>query len=1190
MTLAQSFIYCIEVSVQASERMTRARRRCVGLPAPCYWRTIIFVVICGVLGHSTAAIRRGKPLVEDDDDEDDDESALHSMFHSQEEQRQQQQEQLLHSIPLLSSKYLIHQHHRRLSQQNKTQEAFIVEEQLIRFESLRHLSRYEQAYRIENGLLDVEREADEWDGHYHNEDCEEGRKDNVNATDVAKWKLLDLGRVTQKLQPWEENGYKEINRGGNQTGQSHRSLLGSAQQLHNADSFGPSSSTTTSSRFREKKATAAKSSPTQTTKLHRGKFDNYQAIPLSQGYGTHIANVWVGSPKPQRKTVIVDTGSHYTAFPCKGCKSCGRTHHTDPYYDPTRSSTFRQLECDECTGGVGCEKGHCHFSQAYTEGSSWDAIQVKDHFYCGGKDVIDSVDPIHHKYAIDFMFGCMTKMSGLFLTQLADGIMGMSAHQATLPKQLWDKGVIEHNMFAMCFRRELGTSKRGVSAGSMTIGGVSTNLDTGPVVYAKNMARAGWFTVFVKNIYIRTGGGQSSLDNDSDQDNGGAQTIRRRTVKVKINVRTVNSGKGVIVDSGTTDTYLSKTAAPAFKNAWKEATGGRAYSHSPVKLSDEELHRLPTVLVQCHAYSATKDPSIDDYNSIPGYTGDLDPSSPEDLLIAIPATSYMDYSPTTKLYTSRLYFTETAGGVLGSNTMQGHNVVFDWEHHRIGFAESSCSYDKNDAPEFAEDSGYASDCQVKEPVLSQSCIDSVDKPLCKLNQTNVVLLGTEKWAAVVKDPGTRLGKLCTTAAQEMEVKDQYRDPVVTCNSMGVCEEERPCQLTCPQVQRASQIVKNIRDNSRLKCGDSLWSACDRMCVQTRMISAAFSDGKCHEITRESRPCHIDACAREDPCRAPYSVRLVLGLGGLELGQWSAKSEIAISTSISNAMDKNLGVGPGDIAVRLARSWFLDEDSPDAAAGTHPTGKTKAHGLKAIVDVAIASKRENASIADETTENDEHWRIWGNLTQLGETPNEIDKRCFDEDLFVLARRALLIKNTVLREKKFLTTLIQQLTSPERRDENRVFMSSSLLNESRVVAAWSFRNGVDVDDKVNYLGPRKPWWFGIFRVLHFTTVLLTTSLVLWSLFGVFQHLNEHGFDLGEYGGLFDLRSRLWWPRQREHDSNPTLSDIKDHTMRGLGASGVAEEGVPLVIKVRESHRHSARRRNGVQRANSESTHTL
>ena len=39
--------------------------------------------------------------------------------------------------------------------------------------------------------------------------------------------------------------------------------------------------------------------------------------PISHMLGSFFAYLWVGSP-PQRVSVIVDTGSHHTAFPCVG--------------------------------------------------------------------------------------------------------------------------------------------------------------------------------------------------------------------------------------------------------------------------------------------------------------------------------------------------------------------------------------------------------------------------------------------------------------------------------------------------------------------------------------------------------------------------------------------------------------------------------------------------------------------------------------------------------------------------------------------------------------------------------------------------------------------------------------------------------------------------------------------------------
>lgn len=40
-----------------------------------------------------------------------------------------------------------------------------------------------------------------------------------------------------------------------------------------------------------------------------------ELTPLYIGYGTHISYIYVGNP-PQRQSVIIDTGSSATAFPC----------------------------------------------------------------------------------------------------------------------------------------------------------------------------------------------------------------------------------------------------------------------------------------------------------------------------------------------------------------------------------------------------------------------------------------------------------------------------------------------------------------------------------------------------------------------------------------------------------------------------------------------------------------------------------------------------------------------------------------------------------------------------------------------------------------------------------------------------------------------------------------------------------
>jgi len=795
---------------------------------------------------------------------------------------------------------------------------------------------------------------------------------------------------------------------------------------------------------------------------HSGSYSHYQAVPLSQGYGTHYAHLWVGTPKAQRQSVIVDTGSHYTAFPCRGCNNCGEEHHTDPYFEPGLSSSFRPLPCHNCQLGATCKGFKCVFSQSYTEGSSWEAYQVEDVLHLGGNDFLASVDPSTQGYAIPFMFGCQTSENGLFVTQLADGIMGMSAHEMTITKQLYDRKKIPHKVFSLCFRRELATSKKGVTAGVMTLGGMDTRFDSSPMIYAKNTAKSGWFTVYVNNILIRSGGGQSAT----------SKTERDQHVfKIPLNLVTINSGKGVIVDSGTTDTYLHKIISKPFVSIWKQVTK-REYTHNGIALTDDQVRRLPTILVQCRALDYGDDPSRSSPKNedIVGYAGSLDPMAPFDLLIAIPASNYMEYSPVTNLYTSRLYFTETQGGVLGANAMQGHNVVFDWENGLVGFAESSCEYEDKYSLEnlgvLDESRGkrHKNDCSLKPPVLSKTCIDSVDSNICRQkDETTMKLQGKETWTYLVENPGSSHGMAC---ADVVLLESTYKGPMppqAECNGEGLCMEYRPCEVSCVDVVEKNDII--IEPSMEYCPGP--YSACDFQCSQSFLSAFKKSDGTCYEIKRSSRPCHKDACGGNDPCRVPYLVQASIGLRGAKGDLWFPYTEELLANAIVNSIHHKLSEKQsyfkvGDVKIMMITRWFDQPESKDSIASEL--------GVKVVFQISFFNPNAqvladiiygNETVDDQDIVGNTMNTVAGTVKTMFGRPQQVMTTCIENDLYPLARQAHEV-HSVLNDEGFMGSLLGELKKSEGGDRKfdgspfqEMYNHHEFVSDSLVFASWTVR---------------------------------------------------------------------------------------------------------------------------------------
>ena len=440
------------------------------------------------------------------------------------------------------------------------------------------------------------------------------------------------------------------------------------------------------------------------TTLVRRRIDAIQVGALYQGYGTHYIDLWVGTP-PQRQTLIVDTGSGVTAFPCSGCSDCGQGHHVDDYFMEADSSTFQKTPCGECTRGHcnsnGSPEEICSIGMSYQEGSSWSAFESKDSAYVGGphdhallvKNGTNSdLDPLHAShFAFPMTFGCQTRLTGLFKTQLADGIMGMDNAESAFWWQMHDAGIMNNQQFSLCFSRQPTADREGTEAGAMTLGGSDTRLHTSDMVYTSNKeSTGGFFNVHVRKVYLREGGGgDSSISTNT----------KLKVIKLDVGETQLNQGN-IIVDSGTTDTYFNHNIGSAFAKVYQDLVG-KTYNHLPVSLTEEELNHLPTILFQISGDETLNKNLHSNSNTVIGLAADLDPIHPYDVILALPPSHYMEFDEKSRKYVARFYTDEGGGSVLGANAMMGHDVFFDVDNHQIGFAESACDYTK-----LVKDSGF----------------------------------------------------------------------------------------------------------------------------------------------------------------------------------------------------------------------------------------------------------------------------------------------------------------------------------------------------------------------------------------------------------------------------------------------------------------------------------------------------
>jgi hypothetical protein len=139
--------------------------------------------------------------------------------------------------------------------------------------------------------------------------------------------------------------------------------------------------------------------------------------------------------------------------------------------------------------------------------------------------------------------------------------MGFANHDAALVPSMVAAGVLQHRVFAMCFA---------YTGGNLVLGGDDARLHTEEMVYTPMKSSGNsWYVVNVNGVRI----GSESIGDTA----------------------AFNTGKGTIVDSGTTDTYLPRAVASAFQAAFKRASGFDYITEHTYRFSDDEIAALPSV-------------------------------------------------------------------------------------------------------------------------------------------------------------------------------------------------------------------------------------------------------------------------------------------------------------------------------------------------------------------------------------------------------------------------------------------------------------------------------------------------------------------------------------------------------------------------------------------------------------------
>ncbi|KAG1334954.1 aspartyl protease family protein 2 [Cocos nucifera] len=373
---------------------------------------------------------------------------------------------------------------------------------------------------------------------------------------------------------------------------------------------------------------------------------------VTLGSGEYFIDVFVGTP-PRHFSLILDTGSDLNWIQCLPCHDCFDQH--GPVYDPTASSTYRNVSCGDPRCGLvsqpwSCRPGDrsCPYFYWYGDHSNTTGDLALETFTVnltaadGAATEFRRVDSV--------IFGCGHWNRGLF--HGAAGLLGLGRGPLSFSSQL-------RSLYGHTFSYCLVDRNSDLSVSSKLIFGKDHNLLGHPDLN---------YTSFVNTT--------AKEDNTADT----FYYVRIKEIVVGREVLNIppetwelspEGAGGTIVDSGTTLSYFANPAYQAIKEAFVKKVNHKypVVEDFPIlspcyNVSGVEKVELPEFAIRFADGAVWNFP-------VENYFIRLDPE--EIVCLAILGT------PSSPL------------SILGNYQQQNFHIMYDMKRFRLGFAPMRCA-------------------------------------------------------------------------------------------------------------------------------------------------------------------------------------------------------------------------------------------------------------------------------------------------------------------------------------------------------------------------------------------------------------------------------------------------------------------------------------------------------------------